>query len=100
MILDLSKITFINDFASFDMPSGDTLLLNKINESILYDTDKLANIDVINLQVVSEDNSYTYCPSVIGMKNDILSINTEYTYYEGKVLTSENMKYCTLEIYE
>lgn len=99
MIIDLSNAEFTNDFLSFDLPDGGTLVLNKIDESISYDN-TLTNIKAVNMQVSYLDGSYIKCPSVIGLGNNLVKIITDYKEYEGKVLTHENMSFCKLEIYE
>ena len=54
----------------------------------------------INIVVALEDGSgNVLCSSVIGMPN-IISINSGYPEYVGKILTSDNMKYCTMEFRE
>lgn len=103
MIIDLSEVAFENDFFNVDLPDGSVLTLNKIDEDMATE-DMSTRLDRINLQLTSfsEDGeeSYTDCPCAIGLGNDILIIKTDYTEYEGKVLTSENMRFCTIEIYE
>lgn len=103
MIIKLSEVVFENDFFSVDLPNGSVLTLNKIDEDIATTGDNV-KLDRINLQITSFDESgneeYTSCPCSIGLGNDILIIETDYPEYEGKVLTSENMRFCTIEVYE
>lgn len=98
MTIDLSEITFENDFFSIDVFDENTLTLNKIDESLSSDSEA-AEINRINIQLTTAD-SVVSLPSVIGIDNSYMKINTDYKEYEGKVLTSDNMKYCTIEIYE
>lgn len=98
MTIDLAGITFENDFFSIDIFDENTLTLNKINESLSSDSEA-AEINRINIQLTTAD-SVVILPSVIGIDNSYMKINTDYKEYEGKVLTSDNMKYCTIEIYE
>ena len=98
MTLFLENVTFDNDFFSIDLPDGGTLVLNKINEDFAYEgTDVL--IDRINIEI-DYDDSFVPCSGVIGLGDEKIKINTEYTQFEGSVLTSKNMKYCTIEVYE
>lgn len=103
MIIELSEVVFENDFFKLDLPNGSVLTLNKIDEDMAT-VDSNVKIDRINLQITSFDEdgneSYLSCPCAIGLGNDILIIKTDYSEYEGKVLTSENMRFCTIEIYE
>lgn len=101
MELYLDKITFLNDFFAVTMPDNNTLILNKIDESLKI---KGENIDVevkaINVEIYTTEGDYITCPCVIGLGNDYIKIETKYKEYEGAVLTSDNMKYCTITVYE
>ena len=103
MLIDLGKVVFENDFFNVDLPNGSVLTLNKLDEAIATD-DSTVKIDRVNLQITSFDEDgneeYMRCPCAIGLGNDILIIKTDYPEYEGKVLTSENMRFCTIEVYE
>lgn len=93
MTIDLSKVSFINDFFSLDMPSGNLLILNKINENLLVKGEE-SSIQGINvIVVVYPTGESVKCPSVIGVSNEYLSITSDYPEYLGKVLTEETMKY-------
>lgn len=92
MIIDLSKVEFTYDFFSSTMPDGSTLILNNISEDI---------IKQINILIQPIDGSANIlCSSVIGCGNDKMRIKSDYSEYLGKVLTEDNMKYCTIEMYE
>ena len=103
MLIDLGEVVFENDFFNVDLPNGSVLTLNKIDEAIATD-DSTVKIDRVNLQITSFDEDgneeYMRCPCAIGLGNAILIIKTDYPEYEGKVLTSENMRFCTIEVYE
>jgi hypothetical protein len=106
MIIDLSKITFTNDFFSTMLPDGSLLVLNKVDEDFLSgaDEDFLSGADecivkAINTEIQNEEEAIS-CPCVIGLGNDLMQINTDHKEYEGKVLTPDNMMYCTIEVYE
>ena len=101
MIIDLSKATFVNDFFSTMLPDGKYLVLNKVDESLKYnDLTPECVIKVINIEVQDTEGHAVACPCVIGIGNDLMQINTEYTQYEGEVLTPDNMEFCTIEVYE
>lgn len=100
MIIDLSEIEFVYDFFSLPLPNGNTLIMNKVDEDFLINGDETI-IKGINIVVALEDGSgNVLCSSVIGMSNDYFTINSGYPEYVGKTLTSDNMKYCTMEILE
>lgn len=100
MELILSQITFDNDFFAIATPSGDTLILNKIDESLKIDSEEEIGIKTVNVEIDKEDGTVIRCPCVIGIGNEYVKLSTDYKEYEGEVLTSENMKYCTMTVYE
>ena len=92
MLIDLSKIEFTYDFFSSTMPDGSTLILNNISEDI---------VKQIHILIQPIDGSANIlCSSVIGCGNAKMRIKSDYSEYLGKVLTEDNMKYCTIEMYE
>lgn len=100
MIIDLSEIEFAYDFFSLPLPDGNTLIMNQVDEDILTNDDEVV-VKGINIVVALEDGlGNVLCSSVIGMPNDYFTINSGYPEYVGKALTSDNMKYCTMEIPE
>ena len=101
MIIDLSKLDFENDMFSTIIPGNSILLLNKIDESLkIGSMEEGVSIKAINIEINSFDGQYTKCSNIIGLSNDYFKIETKYKEYEGEVLTSDNMKYCTIEVYE
>lgn len=98
MTIELDKVVFTNDFFSTPLPDGSIMVLNKVDEDMLLE-DASAVVKAINIEVWRYDEDAIKCPCVIGLSNELMEIKTEYTEYEGKVLTSDNMKYCTIEIY-
>lgn len=100
MTLFLDNVVFDNDFFTIDTPDGSLLTLNQVNESLLDLNDDKAEIKVINIEVQKTDGEILKCPCIIGLGNDILEVRTEYKDLEGETLTSDNMKYCVIEIYE
>lgn len=99
MVIDLSNVEFENDFFSTILPDGSILVLNKVDENLALDN-LSAEIKAVNIEIQTDEDTVISCPCIIGMNNDYLSIDTAYTEYEGEVLTSDNMKYCTIQIYE
>lgn len=100
MIINLSEVVFENDMFSFGLPDGSTLVMNKIDESLLTEEGESAVINQVNIEIVNEDGSFTKCPCIIGIDGNETKLNTVYTQYLGKLLNAENIKYCTLEYYE
>lgn len=101
MTIELSKVEFVNDFFSTKLPDGGTLILNQVDEDfVTEDTNEECIIKAINIALYDYEGNPVECSCVIGMGNDKLIINTDYEEYEGKVLTPDNMVYCTIEIYE
>ena len=99
MTIELSDKIFTNDFVSTMLPDGSMLVLNKVDEDFLIDRGE-GIIKAINIEIQDTDENIISCPCVIGLGNERMQINTKYTEYEGKVLTPDNMAYCTIEIYE
>lgn len=101
MTLDLSLVVFNNDMCTIGLEDGGTLILNKINESILS-ADTTIDIKLINIEKISytetDEEVHTKCTSVIGMSDGIITLDSLYSEYKGKILTEENIQYCTLEI--
>lgn len=99
MIINLATVEFENDFFVLSLPDTSTLILNKIDESLSI-SEGVSDIKRINVEIRKDENTSIQCTSVIGMDSEQLKISTEYTEYEGEVLTADNMQYCTMEIYE
>lgn len=99
MIIYLREIEFTGGFYSVDLPDGSVLSLNEVNESTEVSSVEVS-IDTYILEVTDTDNVITRCSNIIGMSNDILGIETDYTEYEGQRLSSDNLKYCTVSVYE
>lgn len=99
MIIELSKVNFVNDFFTTMLSDGSILVLNKVDEDFLSGGAECI-VKAVNIEIQQTDDTVVSCPCVIGLGNDLMQINTEYTEYEGKVLTPDNMAYCTVEIYE
>lgn len=101
MTVDLSSITFENDFATISLADGSYIVLNSLSESF-NSTDGSVEIKRINIEKVTydeDDNEIkTSCTSVIGLSDDNVSIKTDFTQLEGNILNEDNMIYCTLEV--
>ena len=100
MTLNLSEVTFEYDFFTCDMPSGNLLILNKVDESLLVDNEsvEIKGINIVVYLYDTEEN--VLCSSVIGAENEYFSLNSDYAEYLGKTLTEDNMQYCTIELPE
>lgn len=101
MTIDLSKVEFTYDFFSSTMPDGSTLILNNVSEDFFTQNNEEVIVKQINILIETVDGSGNIlCSSVIGCGNDKMCIKSDYREYLGKVLTEDNMKYCTIEMYE
>lgn len=99
MTLDLSQIEFSYDFFSIPLPDGSTLIMNSVDEDFISAGGIETKVKAINLVVVPEDGSENIlCSSVIGMENDYFKLTSGYPEYLSKILNTDNMQYCTLEI--
>ena len=98
MIIDLSKVNFTIDYFSTILPDGSFLVLNKVDEDFLSDNVECV-VKSINIEIQTDEETIS-CPCVIGIGNELMQISTEHKDYEGKVLTPDNMVYCTIEVYE
>lgn len=99
MTINLSDVTFDNNFFEIYLPTGELLILNSLDESIAVDG-KVAVIDRINISVVDGNDEQHVCSSVIGMGSSWFDLTTDYPEYMGKELTRENMRYCVIEVSE
>ena len=99
MTINLARVDFDNDIFTTVLPNGSYLIINKVDEDFVVDGGECV-IKAVNLEIIDSDNNSVSCPCIIGMGNDLMKISTEYTEYEGGVLTPDNMVYCTIEIYE
>ena len=100
MTIDLSKVEFTYGFFSTAMPDGSTIILNNVSEDFMADDVEVV-VKQINIIIQEIDTGANLqCSSVIGVGNSRLIIKSDYTEYLGKVLTEDNMKYCTIEMYE
>lgn len=100
MILDLSNVTFSYDFFTSTMPDGNQLVLNKIDEDFIYEG-KETKVNGINIVVeLLETGESVLCSSVIGTSNEYIALKSDYEEWNGKTLTKDNMKYCTIEMFE
>lgn len=101
MTIDLSKVEFTYDFFSSTMPDGSTLILNNVSEDFFTQNNEEVIVKQINILIELVGGSGNIlCSSVIGCGNDKMCIKSDYSEYLGKVLNEDNMKYCTIEMYE
>lgn len=101
MILDLSKIDFTADFFSASMPDGSLLVLNNVDEDFIDSDGNETLVKHINILIQPVNGTENIlCSSVIGIGNKYLMLKSDYEEQLGQVLNIDNMKYCTLELYE
>lgn len=100
MTLYLENVIFENDFFYIDTPDGGLLTLNRLNESMKARDEMEAEVKGINIELQKPDGDILPCSCIIGLSNDLLDIQTDHKELEGAPLTSENMKYCVINIYE
>lgn len=98
MTIDLSTIVFENDFFSLPLPSGDTLVLNKIDEDLKDGSNeaKINHITLLIIDAVTEEN--IICSSVIGFSNPYFTLTSNYKEYLGTTLNKDNKDFCYLEV--
>lgn len=100
MTIDLSKITFDNDFYSVMLTDGSLLKINRIDEDFMYAGHEI-DVSALNIEItVPDETESIVCPSVIGLANDYFVIRTDYEEYLGHRLTEDNMRYCIIETVE
>lgn len=104
MLINLSEVTFENDFYEMELENGAGLTLNTVDEQFSYadeyDNPKVCMVNRINIVYTDSEGVGYKCPSVIGISNDYTSLDTDYVEYEGQVLNMENMQYCTITTIE
>jgi len=101
MTIDLSQVDFSYDFFASTMPDGSTLVLNNVSEDFKDSNAIVTEVKQINILIQPSDGSSNLlCSSVIGTGNDRFILTSGHSEYLGKVLTEDNMKYCTIEMYE
>lgn len=96
MIVNLSEVQFVNDFAYINCESGATVVLNKLDEN-LADTLKIRNI---NIALVDVDGNYFDCNMAIGLSNGYIRLFSDYKEQEGQVLTIDNIALCQIEVFD
>lgn len=96
MTINLSEIVFENDFYRCVLPNDMVLTINRIDEDFIHLGEEI-KVDGINIELSSEDNEQKiHCSSVIGLEQDYISIETDYTEYIGTCLSKENLMYCRI----
>ena len=96
MVFDLSKVEFANDVFKYEIESG-TLIFYAVNESIKRDD---LEVPIKRVVVAIEDLSenQTILSSIIGLEKDGYLVSSNDSALEGKMLTTDNIASCTLEI--
>lgn len=99
MRINLSDITFDNDFYTITLNNGNLLVLNSVYEQVADSNGNVTEINKVNIEVRDYEGNYIcLAPTVIGMTNDYFTLGTDYTEYEGAVLNVANMYYVYLEV--
>ena len=100
MTLDLSEVDFSYDFFTSTMSGGNKLVLNKIDEDFIS-SGMETKVNGINIVVELLDTEESIlCSSVIGTSNDYIAVKSSYKELQGKTLDTDNMKFCTIEMFE
>ena len=85
MTLDLSLVVFNNDMCTIGLEDGGTLILNKINESILS-SDTTIDIKLINIEKISytetDEEVHTVVQAVFRELSDKVYADL-FGYYRG-----------------
>lgn len=96
MIVNLSEVQFVNDFAYINCESGATLVLNKLDENIA----DVLEIRNVNIALIDIDGNYFDCNMAIGLSNDFIRLFSDYKEQEGQILTAENIALCQIEVFD
>ena len=97
MTYNLKELKFNNDFAFIELENGDVVAFNLIDEELVSE-ELSADINAINIALVTGSDNQEPCANVIGLPNKNFIITTEYKEYLGEVLNKDNIKYCTMEV--
>lgn len=101
MNLELTTDDFTSNMYTQLTNTGCLLTFNIVEECCVF-SDYKCELDNINIEVSLELASGTTlkqrCTCVIGMEDEFIGISSEYEEYQGKVLNSSNLPYCTLII--
>ena len=96
MLLELSKITFNNDFFTLSTKDGGEITLYNVDENI----DGLETKGIIILFKNSLKGIEVRCSPIIGMGNEYLKIVSYDKELNGKMLQKEHFTSCFIEIFE
>ena len=97
MTYNLNALQFTNDFAFIELEDGSFVAFNLIDEELLEGNSE-ADINVINIALITNEDKQEACANVIGLANTKFIITTAHTEYLGKVLNKDNIQYCTMEV--
>ena len=99
MTVDLSNVTFVNDFAYIDCENGGILILNKLEEAFTKGTGEV-KIRNVNMAFVDVDDNYYDCNMAVGLENDFIHLYSDHKEQEGKPLTVDNLSLCYIEVFD
>lgn len=100
MTVDISKLAFEGSFAEVELEDGSVLVLEVVDEDVPpSDGSYSAPIRGVLLAHVTLDGT-KQLPSVIGMGDDGITIESDYKELYGQTLDGDNMTKCTIEVEE
>lgn len=102
MKIIVDEDNFSNGFFIADLPNSYYIVMNSIQEHISDGTDDVEiNRVMIEIRIKDSDDviTVTSCPSIIGLGNSMMYINTSDSSLLGKQLTLDNISSCWVETY-
>lgn len=102
MTVNLSEVEFTSDLWEIETENGNTLILNKVNEEFTMQIDDVnydTKVNRINIAVLPEgEEQQIVCGSIIGIKDEYVTVISDYPELQGKLLTEDNMEYCSIVV--
>lgn len=102
MTVNLSEVEFTSDLWEIETENGNTLILNKINEEFTMQIDDVnydTKVNRINIAVLPEgEEQQIVCEGIIGIKDKYVTVISDYPELQGKLLTEDNMEYCSIVV--
>ena len=100
MTINLSEVEFTSDYWEIEAENGNTLILNKIDEEFVMDINDVTyvtKVKRINIFLLPEgEEKQTVCSGIIGVKDKYVTVISDYPELQGKLLTEDNMAYCSI----
>ena len=102
MTVNLSEVEFTSDLLEIETENGNTLILNKVNEEFTMQIDDVnydTKVNRINIAVLPEgEEQQIVCGGIIGIKDKYVTVISDYPELQGKLLTEDNMEYCSIVV--